>query len=354
MCSKVVLASAVLVATFAAAEAADLQDARQAFRDQNFRRVVEVLEAYLPEHPRDHRAWALRGRAHVELMAPDKALVDLNRAIELQPAKNGEDYVSRGRAYLGLRDFDKALADLNKAIEIDPQDAERYYYRGNVYSDRENHDAAFVEFHKAIELDPEYARAYVARGYTQWRRGTKYQTVTYRQGENTYQRLRFESVVDRELIDQGLADLARAIERAPDDPNAYHMRAGFHRELKDWPNYVADMKQLVRTLPKNPQLLNDLAWFLATIDDDRVRDGKTAVELAEEACALTRHEDPTKLDTLAAALAADRKFKRAAETQEKAIAKLGDVPPELKKAFEERRERYRRKQPLRFADPGSH
>ena len=342
-----------LIAPATAMRAAEFKDAVKALQEKNYPRIVEILDPYLAEHPRDARALALRGRAYVELFAADKALADLNRAIEIQPLKTGGDFLSRGRAHLLLHHYDEALADLNVAVEHNPNDAERYYFRGQAYSQQEKHEAAFPEFHKAIELDPQHFRAYAARGFTQWRKGTKYQATSYQQGAHTYVLMRFESVVDRDLVDQGLADFARAIELAPDDPRAYQQRSQCNYELKDWPKYAADRNQLVRLLPNDARLLNETAWFLATIDYDAVRDGKRALELAEKACELTKHEDFASLDTMAAALAETRKFKRAAEVQDQAIARAKDLPEQVMKMLRERREQYRRKQPLRLTDPRS-
>jgi len=333
--------------------AADLKDARQALNDKKYPRAVEILDAYLAEQPRDHRALALRGRAHVELGAPEKALADLNRAIELQPSKNGEEFVTRGRAYMALREFDKARSDLSKAIELKPDAADRYFYRGDNYYYLNDPDAAFRDLSKAIELDPRYFIAYIARAHNQWHRGTKSQPVDIQQGENTFQVLRFESVVDRGLVDRALADLTKAVELAPDDPYGYQCRLNFFRDLRDWPRYVGDMKQWVRLAPQDPRAASELAWILATIDDDALRDGKTATELAETACELTKRDDPNALAALAAALAETRKFKRAVETLEMVIAKSGDVAPELKQLANICLEQYRRNKPLRLADPFS-
>ena len=348
-----ILCMILSTASLSVARAADLKDAKQAMQEKNYPRVVEILDAHLAESPDDHRALLLRGEALVELNVPDKALTDLNRAIELQPTKNGRDLVSRGRAYISLREYNKALADLNKAVDLDLDDAVRYYYRGGVYFETSDYEAAFLDFHKALEIDPTYIEAFIARGYTQWRRGTKSRLVDYRQGENTYQILQFESVVDRDLVNQGLADLGRAIELEPDNVYAYHVRASFYQALMEWPSWVADIKQLIRLSPDDQNTINELAWFLATIDNDALRDGKTAVELAEKACELNKYENPVTLDTLAAALAEDRKFKKAIEAQEKAITKLGEVPPEVKVAFEKRLALYRQKSPLRMATPSS-
>ena len=330
------------------ARAAEIKEANEALRDKDYPKAIEILDAHLAEHADDPRTLVLRGRAHLGMYAYDKALADLNRAIELQPAKNGRDLASRGRTYLAMREYDKALPDLNQAIELNPRDAELYYDRGTLYAEQEDDEAAFTEFHKALELDPEYVNAYIGRGYSQWRKGIKFKSVEFKQGETVYQGFEFESVVNRELVDQALSDFDRAIERDPNSGYAYQLRSGIYFSLMDWPRYIADMKELVRIFPNDNVVARDLAWLLATIDDDALRDGKLAVELAEKACELSKHENPLELETLAAALAAERKFKRAIEIHEQAIAKLGTASPQVKEACEQRIAQYRQKTPLRL------
>jgi len=70
--------------------------------------------------------------------------------------------------------------------------------------------------------------------------------------------------------------------------------------------------------------LNQLAWQLATSADPKLRDGPTAVRLAEKAVAKTNRKDPMILDTLAAAYAEVGQFARAVTAQQEAIALLQD------------------------------
>ena len=65
---------------------------------------------------------------------------------------------------------------------------------------------------------------------------------------------------------------------------------------------------------------NSLAWTYATSKHPEALDGKKALVYAERAVADDRHY--AYLDTLAAALARDGQFERAAETQEEALALL--------------------------------
>jgi hypothetical protein len=45
------------------------------------------------------------------------------------------------------------------------------------------------------------------------------------------------------------------------------------------------------------EALNELAWLLATCEDATMRDGRSAVQLAEKAVAVTSRQDPNLLDT---------------------------------------------------------
>ena len=67
-----------------------------------------------------------------------------------------------------------------------------------------------------------------------------------------------------------------------------------------------------------PDILNNAAWLLASSSDKDVRNGKRAVQLAEQACDLTGYQEPMILGTLAAAQAQAGNFATAADTATKA------------------------------------
>lgn len=114
--------------------------------------------------------------------------------------------------------------------------------------------------------------------------------------------------------------LRSAAERG--DPNA--MAALGHRYMTgdDVPlNYTEALKWFERgTAQEKLVCENCLAWLLATCPDDRIRDGKRAVILAEKVVAKDR--SAANMDTLAAAYAEVGSFSQAIRTQEEAISKL--------------------------------
>lgn len=98
-----------------------------------------------------------------------------------------------------------------------------------------------------------------------------------------------------------------------------------------------------RLAPRSPEALNNAAWYLATDADASRAEGEEAIGLAERAAALTGGENPTVLDTLAAAYAVAGRFDDAATTAERALAAASrEGDEELAAEIGERVELYRR------------
>ena len=95
--------------------------------------------------------------------AYDRAIEDLNKAIDLKP-KYVQAYFNRGSAYCGKGAYDRAIADYSKAIELNSDYALAYFNRGSAYRDKGAYDRAIADYSKAIELNPDYALAYFNRG----------------------------------------------------------------------------------------------------------------------------------------------------------------------------------------------
>jgi Flp pilus assembly protein TadD len=83
---------------------------------------------------------------------------------------------------------------------------------------------------------------------------------------------------------------------------------------------VGKLEAALKDDPSSPELLNNLAWALATSADSRLRDGPRAVQLAEKACALTYHQQTIMIGTLAAAYAEAGRFDEAVAAAQAACA----------------------------------
>jgi tetratricopeptide (TPR) repeat protein len=124
---------------------------------------------------------------------------------------------------------------------------------------------------------------------------------------------------------------------------AYSQLGKYEPAIQNW-------TKAVELKPNNTDALNNLAWVLATIDDDSAEDANRAIEYAERACELTGYKEAMFLDTLAAAYAAGGRFEDAVRTAQQAIdaAKEGgkeDLAGEIKNRMElyKTGQRYRQK-----------
>ena len=106
-------------------------------------------------------AYIERGTAYEALAQSDKALVDWNRAIELD-ANSASAYAARGTHYRVAGKYAEAMVDLNHSIQVLPN-VDALYQRGQVYAALGKFDEAMKDYNEAIELAREVPYLYYAR-----------------------------------------------------------------------------------------------------------------------------------------------------------------------------------------------
>jgi len=111
-----------------------------------------------------------RGTAYDDKGDYDRAIQDLNEAIQLNPHAEIA-YYGRGYAYKKKGNFDRAIQDFNEAIHLNPNFERAYYDRGNAYIDKDESDRAIQDFNEAIQLNPNNANNYNNRGVAYMRKG---------------------------------------------------------------------------------------------------------------------------------------------------------------------------------------
>jgi tetratricopeptide (TPR) repeat protein len=83
---------------------------------------------------------------------------------------------------------------------------------------------------------------------------------------------------------------------------------------------IVQLQEALKLNPQQPGVLNTLAWTLATCPNQTLRDPPKALELAQQACALTQFKNPQYLNTLAVAYATLNNFSEAVNISERALA----------------------------------
>jgi Flp pilus assembly protein TadD len=117
---------------------------------------------------------------------------------------------------------------------------------------------------------------------------------------------------------------------------------------------VAVLERAVWQTPNEPRAVAALAWHLATVPVDAVRDGARAVELAEQALRLQQPPNLSMLDALAAAYAEAGRFEEAVQAGQRAV----DLARTLKRRglvqqAQARRALYSQHRPFRLSPRGA-
>jgi tetratricopeptide (TPR) repeat protein len=254
--------------------------------------------------------------------SPARTPGDRTQGILIAPDTN----LSRGIIAELDHDYKEAVKWLTRAIEDEHEEVIKLAlarrFRGLAYKHLGRRDEALNDFLEVIRIQPKLDLGYYDAG------------VIYNL-TNRYQEAvdAMTRAIDLRHNDIGLA--RRRSERG----NAYFHLGQFKRAQDDF--VVA-----VRMGPRDPDVLNNAAWFRATCPDPAFRNGKEAVELASRACQLDKWKDADQIDTLAAAHAEAGNFAEAERYQVKALSLLS-ADEALRPKFQARLKQYRAKQPVR-------
>lgn len=260
--------------------------------------MSEALSAFggaIDIYPQLKEAFLFRGITYYQMRAFANALADLERASMLANqiddyyfllgftqyhlanyraavsamtaalSKDGNDFLAyyyRGSAQMEEGYFLDAAADLNKAINLHPRDrkgyihpravAEAYVKLARVYARLNNHDRERRCFDVALNIDPTYSYCYFTRGLMLLKTG------------------------DAISIDKAVFDFSKAIEMAPDVPEAYANRAMCYLLKKEYDSALADFEQAIHYRPNFA--MAHMGKFTALFNSGDVINAKKQIE----------------------------------------------------------------------------
>jgi tetratricopeptide (TPR) repeat protein len=208
----------------------------------------------LAKNPASWTAHNNLGCLEAERQQFGKAIEHFSAAIRLRP-RNAQAHANLGKALAAQNRFAEAAPPLRKALELDPGNAETHRQLGTVLAAQNQFAEAARHLEEAARLRPEA--------------GT-------------------------------FMELSMVLRQAGDTRQA-----------------IARLRQAIKLEPNASEALNNLAWLLATCPDDTLRNGVEAVQLAEQACRLTKDRDIVPIGTLSAAYAEAGRFEEAMATAQR-------------------------------------
>lgn len=205
------------------------------------------------------RAYTWRGRAYEHSDEPDRAIEDLNRAIDIEPSTiafnvRADAYRTKGDSVRALADYERSLAlernvfallgiaqmrwnheeydlalkAMNEAMELRPGDSSLYHIRGNIYRDAGQFARAIQDYDKALELTP-------------W-----------------IEEVRAERCVALSLMgksEEGLRDCDRAAEAPGVSTVVFLQRGAVYLRLNRPDDAIADFERILKAYPGDPEAL---------------------------------------------------------------------------------------------------
>jgi len=257
------------------------------------------------------------------------------RAVEVTRRNNVTSYCALGNAQWVAGDLDAAARSFQAALQTESDyawqknDALCHHLIGRVRLCQNQPAEAAAQFEAALNATTSQAESAIYHKYLGdaldgegkgVEAENEYALAEQLLPENT--RLRQEIATSRSLA--GLREAAKA---GP-TPEGYMQMAAIEAGLQLDRNALEHYLTALKLKPEAPEILNNLAWLLATSRNNKLRDGNRAIQYGRQACELTQNGNPACLGTLAAAYAEAGKFDDAIATAQQACdlaSKAGDA-----------------------------
>jgi len=215
--------------------------------------------------------------------------------------------------------FEEAAIEFQNGLQIKPDAPFALNDLGIIYGRQGKFDQASECFMKALKINPNFAEARTNFGY-----------VLANQGK----------------LDDAMVNLNESLRINPKSALTHRYLGQVLERKGKIDQAVSHFEEALQLKPDWDELMNELAWILASSDNTAVRNPEKAVKLARRVCELTNYKRPECLDTLAVAYAASGDFSKAMEITEKALELCQSSDQEtLKKELESRLALYKAGKP---------
>jgi Flp pilus assembly protein TadD, contains TPR repeats len=197
---------------------------------------------------------------------------------------------------------------------------------GTILAEQNKIDEAITHFRASLEHNPNNAQAHGNLGKALTLQGKLAEAdaelrtaIALKPQEPEFHRSLAYALGGQGKTDEALGQLRQAADLQQNVACRLELAGMLHQSGKDREAVVEYRRALV-IRPLSVEVLNNLAWILATSPDDSVRNGSDAVGFAEKACQQTQNQDAMTMGTLAAAYAETGRFSDAVATADKAAS----------------------------------
>ncbi len=318
-------------------------------RKGEFKKAVDDLKRVLDRQPDNVNIRLAVAETLLRIDQFDEALRQINQVLVKGPAIAA--LALRGQLYARQDKTKEAIADLDKVLQQVPGDLAARMLRAQLYYTEGRNALAAEDIALVRKARPDVPQAQALDALIQAAQDNLkeaidiMQTLVKSDPKEIIWQLQLATLFNaNDQPEKAIALYTDVLKSSPDQADANRGRADAYLSIGKHKEAIADYNVAIKTRPDDVNILNNLAWVLATSPDTNVRDGKRAIELARKACKNTEYQLSYVLSTLAAAYAETGDFQSAVKWARKAVELADDsirdhVDKELKS--------YEKKQPWR-------
>jgi len=287
--------------------------------------AITLLEKALERNPKDEAAESNLGAALAQKGLLEEAIAHCQKALALD-ANDAQAHTNLAIALANAGKPDEALRHFEKAAQLTPADASFQSNLGAALAQAGRINEAIPHFQTALDAHPGDVQAQVNLAIALSQSGKVDQAIPHFQkaaqlapGDPVIQTNLGAALVDRGRPDEAIPYLEQAVQAAPESPDAhYHLGVAYAQKNRT-ANAVGEWRKCIDLDANYVPGLYRVAEVLSSNPNPSLRNGSEAVDLAERASRLTGGQQPTILDTLAAAYAESGRFPEAIDTARRAL-----------------------------------
>ena len=241
-----------------------------------FREVVRL-------RPNDSELRRNLGKALFQNGAIDQSIAEFRAALRIRPTDSDAAY-SLGNALLQKGESAAAIPSFRKALEANRNNLAAHYNLGIVLQRSGQLDPAIAEFRETLRLDPQKVDAHNNLASALFKKG---------------------------LTKDAIAEWQAALQIEPGNAELHNNLATAFLKQGGIAEAMAEWRETLRLQPDQVATGISLAWILATAPEDALRDGRHALELAQQANETSADRNLMTWRVLAAAYAEAGQFEDA-------------------------------------------
>lgn len=133
---------------------------------EQYDKAIEEMNKAIFMNPEEGVAYVGRGFIYLKMKPAqiDKAVADFDKVIAMGSLWTAMAFSNRGAVWVMKNQYDKAIEDLNKAIDLGPGNVQAYIARGIAFFLKKQYNRATEDLNRAVELNPNNSDAYLKRG----------------------------------------------------------------------------------------------------------------------------------------------------------------------------------------------